>query len=709
MKLLGLPWALLLCSAALLQPPPGALLPGVAPEPGLGKSKTQAPAPGGTPAPAAGAPAKSANSTHAITPHGATSNASHAKTPNASHAKTSTLAPAWSAQSLLQTLHPDARGTAQLAGLAHHPELNGRTVQVMGQDKPSGLVIVQLQGGRAFKVAAAHLMNRTAEEPNAKIVGMVKDQSLNGLPVQVLGFDKQSGRFVVKLPDGSMRKVTEEHLASPQQESAQDQAPEEATLTGMTKDTSLNGQVVQVLAFDEKSGRYVVKLPDGSERKVKKDHLAEAPGQDVARLVGMTKDRSLNGQEVHVLGFDKESNRYVVELPDGSKRKVLEEHLEDVGQPHQEEHGQEARLTGMTKDKSLNGQLVKVLGVDKDSGRFVVKLADGKMKKVTESHLKDVDNAGTPGAAPAPAEVSAILERPGGKAERVEVLGFDSESSRFLVANGSGTETLADLDALEGLTNVTERSLTRMVIAGKNAAPLPQLTICNTYPSRAGLTVVLRHTPNHTDDLLVGSNLPFSTCRDLEFPVARGTLVFLRGRMQVGEYPFLVKPKPTREILLVHRADKDSEGCAVMRSVVQAKPKPGQVIVMNAASGFDLIGLAATFGGAHHPLRFNQLYDLQPGHYDLSLTAPNTRLAAGLDVSAGKTYVVAATGVAQGLHGEPTPVGLFIHGVDSFDVAEASPVTSTPRPHSLPPQAFLQVHSAAALAATLLLLGLLES
>jgi len=646
-------------------------------------------------------------------PNGTTSNASHAKTSgttsNASHAKTSTPAPAWSAQSLLQTLHPDARGTAQLTGLAHHPELNGRTVKVMGQDKPSGLVIVQLQGGqasgKAFKVAAGHLMNRTAEEPNAKIVGMVKDKTLNGLPVQVLGFDKQTGRFVVKLPDGSMRKVTEEHLASPQ-ESAADSAPEEATLVGMTKDQSLNGQVVQVLAFDEKSGRYVVKLPDGSERKVKKDHLASAPGQDVARLVGMTKDRSLNGQEVHVLGFDKDTGRYVVQLPDGSKRKVKEEHLEDVSAP-QEEQGQQARLTGMTKDKSLNGQLVRVLGVDKDSGRFVVKLPDGHMRKVQEAHIQDVDT--DTHVAAAPTEVSAILEREGAKAERVEVLGFDEESSRFLVANASGKEMLADLSSLDGLTNLTARSLTSMVIAGKNAAPLPQLTICNTYPSRAGLTVVLRHTPNHTDDLLVGSNLPFSTCRDLEFPVARGTLVFLRGRMQVGEYPFLVKPRPTREILLVHRADKDSEGCAVMRSVVQAKPKPGQVIVMNAASGFDLIGLAATFGGAHHPLQFNQLYDLQPGHYDLSLTAPNTRLAAGLDVSAGKTYVVAATGVAQGLHGEPTPVGLFIHGVDSFDVAEASPVTSTPRPHSLPPQVFLQVHSAAALAATLLLLGLLES
>ena len=44
-----------------------------------------------------------------------------------------------------------------------------------------------------------------------------------------------------------------------------------------------------------------------------------------------------------MLGFDKDTGRYVVELPDGSKRKVLEEHLEDVGQPHQEEQGQQVR------------------------------------------------------------------------------------------------------------------------------------------------------------------------------------------------------------------------------------------------------------------------------------------------------------------------------------------------------------------------------
>lgn len=76
-------------------------------------------------------------------------------------------------------------------------------MQVVGEDKPSGLVIVQLQGGKAFKVAAAHLARHDDPEQTAKLVGMVKDQSLNGQVVQVLGFDKQSGRFVVKLPDGS--------------------------------------------------------------------------------------------------------------------------------------------------------------------------------------------------------------------------------------------------------------------------------------------------------------------------------------------------------------------------------------------------------------------------------------------------------------------------------------------------------------------------
>jgi hypothetical protein len=96
----------------------------------------------------------------------------------------------------------------------------------------------------------------------AILVGMKSDKSLNGKRVEVLGFDKPSGRYVVKLADGSERKVKEEHLAQPDSDAAPQK--EEATLTGMKQDASLNGQRVEVLGFDKASGRYVVQLADGS-------------------------------------------------------------------------------------------------------------------------------------------------------------------------------------------------------------------------------------------------------------------------------------------------------------------------------------------------------------------------------------------------------------------------------------------------------------
>jgi hypothetical protein len=53
-----------------------------------------------------------------------------------------------------------------------------------------------------------------------------------------------------------------------------------AVLVHMTKDQALNGQRVKVVSFDGKSGRYVVKLKDGTMRKVKEEHLKEAPDEE---------------------------------------------------------------------------------------------------------------------------------------------------------------------------------------------------------------------------------------------------------------------------------------------------------------------------------------------------------------------------------------------------------------------------------------------
>lgn len=638
---------------------------------------------------------------------------------------------------------PAGNGTlAQLTGLKTHAELNGRTVEVVGHTA-AGLAIVQLPGGKAFQVAAAHLTaGATAplglglvqgaqpgppEAQTAVLVGMTKDQSLNGQRVEVLGLDTKSGRYVVQLHDGSKRKVKEEHLQDDPGEAGQPQK-EEAVLMGL-HDTSLNGLHVEVQGFDKASGRYVVKLPDGRVKKVVESHLeqVEKPGgAEMARLVGMKSDASLNGQVVEVLDFDKASGRYVVQLKDGSKRKVKEEHMQPVandGAPEEavleglkdtslngvhvqvlgqdktsgryvvklpdgserkvtEEHlstkestaepaGHVAHLVGMVNAKELNGQEVHVMGVDSKSGRFVVKLGSGKMVKITGDHLQDVAVPSVP-----PGEsVPALLAHPGHNDTTVEVLGFDAKSGEFVVTS-NGSEALEPLESLRGLTNATAERIAEMAVAGKRAPTLPQLTLCNAYQSHDGVTVVLRQSPNKSDDLLITENMPFASCVDLEYPAARGNLLFLQKKMQLGQYPFLVSGVDSREVLVVHRESVNTLAAAVVRAQVPARPTHGQVVLFNTATAIPFVGATATMGGSKHTLAFNKLYDLNSGRYAFDVSADGSTFNSNLDIKTGHTYVLAVTGIGEGLMGEPTPPGFLLHGVDGFDIEEQAP----PRP-----------------------------
>merc|ERR1719453_2199141 len=267
--------------------------------------------------------------------------------------------------------------------------------------------------------------------------------------------------------------------------------------------------IVQVLDFDKQTSRYIVQLADGSKRKVKEEHLAAV--QDGLRdgssavLVHMKKDPSLNGQRVKVEHFDAKSGRYVVKLKDGTMRKVLEDHLKEA--PDEQPHL--AKIVGMTKTRNLNGQTVTVVGVDEKSGRFVVKLQGGQMFKVTAEHLEDAAVT-----TPAPADaVPAVLDS---SRTPVEVIGFDSASGEYVVvANASRNgsyEELVDLSRLGGLTNTSAMRIAALTAAGKRAPVLPQLTICNAYQSRKGVTVVARHSENRSEDLLVAADMPFASC-----------------------------------------------------------------------------------------------------------------------------------------------------------------------------------------------------
>jgi len=212
-----------------------------------------------------------------------------------------------------------------------------------------------------------------------------------------------------------------------------------------------------------------------------------------------------------------------------------------------------------------------------------------------------------------------------------------------------------------------------LTAAGKRAPVLPQLTVCNVYQSRKGVTVVARHSENRSEDLLVAADMPYASCVDLEYPTDRGELVFLQENLQVGSYPFLVSGTDSREVLLLRRLNVNSLEAAVMRAELKARPERGQVVVFNAATGINFVAMTTQYEGNKHNLAFDQLYDLAPGRYAMDLTADGVALTSDLDVKIGKTYVAVATGIAEGLKGEPTPPGLLLHGVDGFDVREQAP------------------------------------
>jgi hypothetical protein len=568
--------------------------------------------------------------------------------------------------------------------------LNGKRVEVLGLDTKSGRYVVQLADGSKRKVKEEHL--QPADEPAAAqqpqkeeaVLTGLHDNSLNGQHVEVEGFDKASGRYVVKLQDGRLKKVVESHL----QQVEKPGGAELARLVGMKSETSLNGQVVEVLDFDKASGRYVVQLADGSKRKVKEEHMqpvANDGAPEEAVLEGL-KDTSLNGLHVQVLGQDKTSGRYVVKLPDGTEKKVTEEHLSTKEAPAPEPPGHLAHIVGMEKAKELNGEEVHVVGVDSKSGRFVVKLASGKMVKITGDHLRD---AAVPSVPPGES-VPAVLEHPGANDTAVEVLGFDSKSGEYVVT-GNGTEALVPLDSLRGLTNTTAERIAEMTVRGKRAPILPQLTICNAYQSHEGVAVVLRQSPNKSEDLLIAKDMPYPSCIDLEYPVPRGNLIFLQGKVQLGQYPFLVSGVDSREVLMMHRESVNSLAAAVMRAQVAARPTHGQLVFFNTATAIPFVGATATVGNTKHSLAFNKLYDLNSGRYGVELSADGSTFHSNVDIKAGETYVLAVTGIAEGLKGEPTAPGFLLHGVDGFDIEEQAPQRPpAPKPAPKAPKAFLQ-------------------
>ena len=98
----------------------------------------------------------------------------------------------------------------ELTGVSSHSELNGRSGRIEGFDDASGRYLVRVMGRMA-----ALLMSNLILPPGArvKLLGFVgKGATYNGLVGTVVSVDRDEGRYIVQVPEGSRLSVGMEHV-----------------------------------------------------------------------------------------------------------------------------------------------------------------------------------------------------------------------------------------------------------------------------------------------------------------------------------------------------------------------------------------------------------------------------------------------------------------------------------------------------------------
>jgi hypothetical protein len=156
--------------------------------------------------------------------------------------------------------------------------------------------------------------------------GLKAKPELNGTTGKVEGFNAESGRYTVELPDGSQYNLKPANLTEVEEEEVETEEDslvgKEVVLRGIKAKPELNGTTGTVESFIAESGRYLVELPDGSRFNFKPANLAVAeatPGSLVGKdvvLHGLKSKPELNGDIGKAISFSEVSGRYVVEMSD---------------------------------------------------------------------------------------------------------------------------------------------------------------------------------------------------------------------------------------------------------------------------------------------------------------------------------------------------------------------------------------------------------
>jgi len=172
-------------------------------------------------------------------------------------------------------LRPGAR--AILDGLAARTDLNGRhgTVQHFGEDGRYAVVVepgaAQHAAGRGPELVSVRAGCVVAMIQDVILTGIKSQPALNGEQGTIVGFDRCSGRYQIRLNrGGAIVAVRAPNIRWPKGTALQ--------ISGLANKSKHNGRWGEVLSFDS-DGRYTLKLdPHGTELlRVRPNNIGLAP------------------------------------------------------------------------------------------------------------------------------------------------------------------------------------------------------------------------------------------------------------------------------------------------------------------------------------------------------------------------------------------------------------------------------------------------
>jgi hypothetical protein len=672
-----------------------------------------------------------------------------------------------------------ARGSKVTINGLHAVALNGQTATVHGYDYRKDRYLVELHDGTPKEIKGEHLSLVGIQQQAASnfqpgivptggiavgtvatIFGLKSAVELNGQQVVVKGYDDKKQRYVVQARDGSPKEVKASHLHidSDPGMSSQVQQPQAPAIAEASKNFREPMPVVPQIA----------PMPGPMEKTGSDSMPALKEGAQVT-IVGMHAAKQLNGQTAVVHDVDVKSGRYMVELPDGSAKAIKRQNLllpselarvealknvatspdannRPLG-PNGWTAGTQVLISGLKSAQQLNGQVGSVRAFDAQMQRYIVVLAGGGPPKKIKSqnlHLaasgKDVESAAShaqkldekkveqpqvpqpaaqneapqsqthpsapsgqlpsqssvPAAKPPIASssqlvpgshvlVSGLVSNPQLNGQVAVVHGFDGKTGRYIVEFSSVSKPKKIKESHLKLVDTPKMSLgSKSVTVTKpsqgvtqtSQSKLPRASVCNAYADHASMSVFLVSADGDSYMQLFGG-LPYQGCTDVDLPdgANNATLEFVIDKFQVARQSLkgakALKNPSTSLVLVVYRKSPNTLKAAVLANTVSPRDDLYTLLMFNAYRGTDLFEMRANRGGIVQELKLNKAYRLnKEQHLALTLTNGFHDLNLAFQPKKGRVYAAVCTGVAEGLKGEPRNLGIVVHELGDWTASE---------------------------------------